>query len=46
MGLFAKIVSELTAKGQDTGIVMIDAPLAGAHRTASSRALQKEGREG
>ena len=46
MGVFATIMTELAAKGQDTGIVMIDATHAKAHRTASSLALQKGGADG
>ena len=43
MGVFATIMTELTAQAQETGIVMIDAAHAKAHRTASSLALQKGG---
>ena len=46
MGVFATIMTELAAKVQDTGIVMIDATHAKAHRTASSLALQKGGADG
>lgn len=46
MGVFATIMTELAAKGQDSGIVMIDATHAKAHRTASSLALQKGGADG
>ena len=43
MGVFATILTELAAQAQQTGIVMIDATHAKAHRTASSLALQKGG---
>src|SRR5690606_12162941 len=43
MGVFATIMTELAAQAQDTGIVMIDATHAKAHRTASSLAVQKGG---
>lgn len=46
MGVFATIITELATKGQDTGMVMIDATHAKAHRTASSLALQKGGADG
>jgi transposase len=36
MGVFATIMTELAAQTQDTGILMIDAAHAKAHRTASS----------
>ena len=40
-GVFATIVTEQAAEAQKTGIVMIDATHARAHRTASSLAVQK-----
>jgi hypothetical protein len=43
MGVFATIMTELAAEKQETGIVMIDATHAKAHRTASSLAVQKGG---
>ena len=43
MGVFATIMTELAAQTQDTGILMIDATHAKAHRTASSLAVQKGG---
>ena len=43
-GVFATIMTEPAAKGQDTGIAMIDASDAKAHLTASSLALQKGAR--
>ena len=46
MGVFATIMTQLAAQAQDTGIVMIDAPHAKAHRTASSLAVQKGGADG
>jgi glucuronate isomerase len=46
MGVFATIMTELAAQAQDTGIVMIDATHAKAHRTASSLAVQKGGADG
>jgi len=46
MGVFATIMTELAARGQETGIVMIDATHAKAHRTASSLAVQKGGADG
>ena len=46
MGVFATIMTELAAQAQDTGIVMIDATHAKAHRTASSLAVQKGGAGG
>ncbi|REF73309.1 transposase [Paracoccus versutus] len=45
LGVFAMIMTELAARAQETGIVMIDATHAKAHRTASSLAVQK-GRAG
>ena len=36
MGVFATTMTELAAQAQETGIVMIDATHAKAHRTASS----------
>ncbi|REF73251.1 transposase [Paracoccus versutus] len=44
MSVFATIMTELAAQAQETGIVMIDATHAKAHRTASSLAVQKGGR--
>ncbi|GHF39160.1 hypothetical protein GCM10017056_08290 [Seohaeicola zhoushanensis] len=41
MGVFATIMTELAAQAQHTGIVMINATHAKAHRTASSLAVQK-----
>ncbi|SMG19275.1 hypothetical protein SAMN02746000_01004 [Paracoccus sp. J56] len=41
MGVFATIMTEQAAEAQETGIVMIDATHARAHRTASSLAVQK-----
>ena len=46
MGVFATIMTELAAQAQDTGIVMIAATHAKAHRTASSLAVQKGGADG
>jgi transposase len=46
MGVFARIMTELAAQAQDTGLVMIDATHAKAHRTASSLAVQKGGAGG
>ena len=46
MGVFATIMTELAAQVQETGIVMIDATHAEAHRTASSLAVQKGGAAG
>ena len=46
MGVFATIMTELAAQAQETGIVMIDATHAKAHRTASSLAVQKGGADG
>ena len=43
MGVFASIMTELAAQGQDTEMVMIDATHLKAHRTASSMAVQKGG---
>ena len=40
MGVFATIMTKLAAQAQATGMVMIDT----THRTASSLAVQKEGR--
>ena len=40
MDLFATIMTEPAAEAQETGIVMIDAIHAKAHRTASSLAVQ------
>jgi hypothetical protein len=46
MGVFATIMTELAAAGQETGMVMIDATHLKAHRTASSMAVQKGGAGG
>ncbi len=46
IGVFATIMTELAAQSQDTGIVMIEATHAKAHRTASSFAVQKGGVDG
>jgi transposase len=46
MGVFATIMTELAAQGQETEIVMIDATHTKAHRTASSLAVQKGGADG
>ena len=49
MGVFATIMIEVPAQAEETGIVMIDATHASAHRTASSLAVQKgraDGRSG
>ena len=46
MGVFATIMTDLAAQAQETGIVMIDATHAKAHRTASSLAVQKGGADG
>lgn len=46
MGAFATIMTELAAQTRETGIVMIDATHAKAHRTASSLAVQKGGEGG
>jgi transposase len=46
MGVFARIMTELAAEGQDTEMVMIDATHLKAHRTASSLAVQKGGADG
>jgi transposase len=43
MGVFARILTELAAAGQETGTVRMDATHLKAHRTASSLALQKGG---
>ena len=43
MGVFATIMTDLAAQGQDTVAVMIDATHLKAHRTASSLAVQKGG---
>lgn len=42
-GVFARIMTELAAEGQDTAVVMIDATHLKVHRTASSLAVQKGG---
>ena len=36
LGVFARILTELTAEGRDTSMIMIDATHLKAHRTASS----------
>lgn len=41
MGVFATIMTEQAAEAQETGIVMIDATHARAHRTASSLGSSK-----
>lgn len=46
MGVFATIMTDQAAQAQDTGIVMLDANHAKAHRTASSLAVQKGGADG
>ena len=46
IGVFATIMTELAAQAQETGIVMIDATHAKAHRTALSLAVQKGGAAG
>ena len=46
MGVFATIMTELAAAGQETEMVMIDATHLKAHRTASSMAVQKGGAGG
>ena len=43
MGVFATIMTELSAQARQTGIVMIDATHVKAHRTASSLAVEKGG---
>ncbi len=43
MRVFATIMTELAAQAHNTGIMMIDATHAKAHRTASSLAVQKGG---
>ena len=43
MGVFATIMTELSAQAQQTEIVMIDATHVKAHRTASSLAVKKGG---
>ena len=44
MGVWARMLTELAAQGQDTETVMIDATHLKAHRTASSLRTQKGGR--
>ena len=46
MGVFATIMTELSAQAQQTEIVMIDATHVKAHRTASSLAVKKGGADG
>lgn len=46
MGVFATIMTDLAAQARDTGIVMLDATHAKAHRTASSLAVRKGGADG
>ena len=43
MGVFAKIMTELAAAAQKIEMVMIDATLLKAHRTASSLGRKKGG---
>ena len=43
MGVFARILTELAAKGDATGTLMIDATHLKTHRTASSMGLKKGG---
>jgi transposase len=43
MGVFATIITELSALAQQTEIVMIDATHVKAHRTASSLSVKKGG---
>ena len=43
MGVFATIMTELSAQAQRTEIVMIDATHVKAHRTASSLSVKKGG---
>ena len=43
MGVFARIMTELAAKAQQTETVMIDATHLKTHRTASSLAVKKGG---
>lgn len=43
MGVFARMLTELAAQGQDTRLAMIDATHLKAHRTASSLGGQKGG---
>jgi len=43
MGVFARILTELAAKGDTTDTLMIDATHLKAHRTASSMGLKKGG---
>ena len=46
MGVFATIMTELSAQAQQIEIVMIDATHVKAHRTASSLAVKKGGADG
>ncbi len=43
MGVFARILTELAARGDATGTLMIDATHLKTHRTASSMGLKKGG---
>ncbi len=43
MGVFARMLTELSAEGRETGTLMIDATHLKAHRTASSLRAQKGG---
>ena len=46
MGVFATIMTELSAQAQQIEIVMIDATHVKAHRTASGLAVKKGGADG
>lgn len=46
MGVFARMMTELAAKEQDTDTLMIDATHLKAHRTAASLRTQKGGVDG
>ena len=46
LGVFARILTELAAKGQDVETIMIDATHLKAHRTASSLRGKKGGASG
>jgi transposase len=46
MGVFATIMTELSARAQDTELVMIDATHLKTHRTGSSLAVKKGGADG
>ena len=46
MGVFARMMTELAAEGQDTDTLMIDATHLKAHRTAASLRSQKGGQAG